>query len=156
MTAQRAAPPIQKQAPTPTIAIAPSEVRWSELTHRGRSPAIRTSSRFSESASTLVCSLTIRNSIVLAPMPPKAQPRPNSAQALEYAVGMILEHRAAPPFFKNGFVIGCEETREGAIIDPGDEVDQLLEAATHHGLSIKTILLTHAHLDHVTGVARAK
>ncbi len=69
---------------------------------------------------------------------------------------MILEHRAAPPFFKNGFVIGCEETREGVIVDPGDEVDQLLEAATRHGLSITTILLTHAHLDHITGVAKAK
>jgi len=69
---------------------------------------------------------------------------------------MILEHRAAAPFFKNGFVVGCEETREGVIVDPGDEVDQLLEAATGHGLSIKTILLTHAHLDHITGVGRAK
>jgi hydroxyacylglutathione hydrolase len=69
---------------------------------------------------------------------------------------MILEHRAVEPFFKNGYVIGCEETREGVIIDPGNEVDQLLEAANRHGLSIKTILLTHAHLDHVTGVAKAK
>ncbi len=69
---------------------------------------------------------------------------------------MILEHRAVAPFFKNGFVIGCEETREGVIIDPGEEVDDLLEAATRHGLSIKSILLTHAHLDHVTGVAKAK
>ena len=60
------------------------------------------------------------------------------------------------PFFKNGFVIGCEHTREGVIIDPGDDVDQLLEAATRHRLAIKTILLTHAHLDHVTGVAKAK
>ena len=69
---------------------------------------------------------------------------------------MILEHRAVAPFYKNGFVIGCEETREGVIVDPGDDVDQLLEAATRHGLSIKMILLTHAHLDHVTGVAKAK
>jgi len=76
--------------------------------------------------------------------------------ALGYANEMILEHRAAPPFFKNGFVIGCEETHEGVIVDPGDEVDELLEAATRHGLSIQTILLTHAHLDHITGVGRAK
>ena len=69
---------------------------------------------------------------------------------------MILEHRAVAPFFKNGFVLGCEETREGVIVDPGDEVDQLLEAATRLGLSIKMILLTHAHLDHVTGVGKAK
>ncbi len=69
---------------------------------------------------------------------------------------MILERRAVAPFFKNGFVIGCPDTREGVIIDPGDEVDQLLDAATAHGLSIGTILLTHAHLDHITGVAKAK
>jgi hydroxyacylglutathione hydrolase len=69
---------------------------------------------------------------------------------------MILERRAVEPFFKNGFVIGCDETREGVIIDPGDEVDQLLEAASRHSLSIKSILLTHAHLDHITGVAKAK
>ena len=69
---------------------------------------------------------------------------------------MILERSAAPPFFKNGFVLGCEETREGVMIDPGDEVDDLLAAVERHHLSIKSILLTHAHLDHVTGVARAK
>ena len=69
---------------------------------------------------------------------------------------MILEHRAVPPFMKNGFTLGCEETREGVIVDPGDEVDELLEEAARHRLDIKAILLTHAHLDHVTGVARAK
>ncbi len=69
---------------------------------------------------------------------------------------MIFEHRAAAPFFKNGFVIGCEETREGFVVDPGDDVNQLLDTATGHGLSIKAILLTHAHLDHITGVGRAK
>lgn len=69
---------------------------------------------------------------------------------------MILERQAAPPFYKNGFVLGCEETREGVVIDPGDEVDDLLAAIERNSLSIKYILLTHAHLDHVTGVARAK
>lgn len=69
---------------------------------------------------------------------------------------MILERRAVEPFHKNGFVIGCEETREGVVIDPGDEVDELLAAARQHGLSIVNILLTHAHLDHVTGVGTAK
>jgi glyoxylase-like metal-dependent hydrolase (beta-lactamase superfamily II) len=69
---------------------------------------------------------------------------------------MILEHAAVEPFFKNGFVIGCEDTREGVIVDPGDEVEQLLDAARHHRLAITSILLTHAHLDHVTGVGRAK
>lgn len=69
---------------------------------------------------------------------------------------MILETRAVPPFMKNGFVLGCETTRQGVVIDPGDDVDLLLAAVDQHGLAISAILLTHAHLDHVTGVARAK
>src|SRR4030095_5067799 len=78
------------------------------------------------------------------------------ARLSRYSVAMILEHRAVEPFFKNGFVIGCEDTREGVVIDPGDEVDQLLAAVDQHRLTITNILLTHAHLDHVTGVGRAK
>jgi len=69
---------------------------------------------------------------------------------------MIIERRAVEPFYKNGFVLGCEETRKGVVIDPGDEVTELLAAAAQHGLSITGILLTHAHLDHVTGVGAAK
>jgi hydroxyacylglutathione hydrolase len=69
---------------------------------------------------------------------------------------LIVETRAAPPFFKNGYVVGCEETGEGILIDPGDEVDDLLAAAAAHGLRLRYILLTHAHLDHITGVGRAK
>ena len=69
---------------------------------------------------------------------------------------MILETRAVPPFMKNGFVLGCEETREGVVIDPGDDVDLLLAAVARHKLSIRYILLTHAHLDHITGVGRAR
>lgn len=60
------------------------------------------------------------------------------------------------PFFKNGFVLGCEDSHEGVVIDPGDEVDELLAEVARHNLTITNILLTHAHLDHVTGVAAAK
>ena len=69
---------------------------------------------------------------------------------------MIIETRAVPPFLKNGFVLGCEETREADVIDPGDEVAELLDVLQRHRLDAKQILLTHAHLDHVTGVAAAK
>jgi glyoxylase-like metal-dependent hydrolase (beta-lactamase superfamily II) len=75
---------------------------------------------------------------------------------MRYAGVVILESAAVPPFYKNGFVIGCEDTHEGVIVDPGDEVGELLAAAARHRLSIVHILLTHAHLDHVTGVAAAK
>ena len=69
---------------------------------------------------------------------------------------MILESQAVGPFFKNGFVLGCEETRQAVLIDPGDEVRQLLAFAERQTLVIRHILLTHAHVDHVSGVAAAK
>jgi glyoxylase-like metal-dependent hydrolase (beta-lactamase superfamily II) len=69
---------------------------------------------------------------------------------------MILETHAAPPFFKNGYVLGCESTRDAVVIDPGDEVALLLQSVEQHGLRPSAILLTHAHLDHVTGVREAK
>ncbi len=69
---------------------------------------------------------------------------------------MIVESRAVGPFFKNGFLVGCETTRDAVIIDPGDEVRDLLGIAERERLAIRHILLTHAHVDHVTGVAAAK
>jgi glyoxylase-like metal-dependent hydrolase (beta-lactamase superfamily II) len=69
---------------------------------------------------------------------------------------MIIEGQAAGPFVQNGYVVGCERTREAVVIDPGDGVEDLLAFATEQQLSIRHILLTHAHLDHVTGVAAAK
>jgi glyoxylase-like metal-dependent hydrolase (beta-lactamase superfamily II) len=69
---------------------------------------------------------------------------------------MILETRSLPPFLKNGYVVACDETREAVIIDPGDEVDMLLDVVAYQSLNVRSILLTHAHVDHVTGVRRAK
>jgi glyoxylase-like metal-dependent hydrolase (beta-lactamase superfamily II) len=69
---------------------------------------------------------------------------------------MILEVREVPPFHKNGFVVGCERTRKAIVVDPGDEVKDLLSAISDHRLDVVHILLTHAHIDHITGVARAK
>lgn len=69
---------------------------------------------------------------------------------------MLIESQAVGPFFKNGFIVACEETREAVLIDPGDEVQALLAFAEERDLVIHDILLTHAHVDHVTGVAAAK
>jgi hydroxyacylglutathione hydrolase len=69
---------------------------------------------------------------------------------------MLLETRDAPPFYKNGFVLGCEQTRTAVIIDPGDEVDQLLDVVSSLNLTVTNILLTHAHIDHIAGTAKAK
>jgi hydroxyacylglutathione hydrolase len=69
---------------------------------------------------------------------------------------MIIESQAAGPFMKNGFVVTCERTRQAVYIDPGDEVRGLLEYIDREGIAVQQILLTHAHVDHVTGVAAAK
>jgi hydroxyacylglutathione hydrolase len=57
---------------------------------------------------------------------------------------------------KNGFVVGCDRSCEAVLIDPGDEVADLLSFAASQKLAIRHILLTHAHVDHVTGVAAAR
>ena len=69
---------------------------------------------------------------------------------------MILEVRAVAPFYKNGFVVACERTREAVLIDPGDEVDELIAAVRDLDVEVQAVLLTHAHVDHITGVAAAK
>jgi glyoxylase-like metal-dependent hydrolase (beta-lactamase superfamily II) len=69
---------------------------------------------------------------------------------------MLLSTHVAPPFYKNGYLIGCEETREAVVLDPGDEIEEVVRAVASSRLEVKYVLLTHAHLDHVTGVGRAK
>jgi hydroxyacylglutathione hydrolase len=60
------------------------------------------------------------------------------------------------PFGENGYLVTCPRTRKGILVDPGASVGQMLEAVTSSGAAIVAIVLTHAHLDHVDGVARAK
>jgi hydroxyacylglutathione hydrolase len=69
---------------------------------------------------------------------------------------MILGSAAEGMFQKNGYVLGCERTRAAVYIDPGDEVEQLLAFIAGQELRVSHILLTHAHVDHVSGVAEAK
>lgn len=48
----------------------------------------------------------------------------------------------------NCYIVGCEETREGAVIDPGGHPERILAEVERHGLTIKYVLNTHAHFDH--------
>jgi glyoxylase-like metal-dependent hydrolase (beta-lactamase superfamily II) len=65
----------------------------------------------------------------------------------------MLRYHTVPvtPFQQNSSVVWCDQTMEGAIIDPGGDLDQLLAVAGRHGVAIKQILLTHAHIDHAGG-----
>ncbi len=54
----------------------------------------------------------------------------------------------------NCSVVGDPETRDAIVIDPGDEVDRILEVITRHKLNVRAILNTHAHIDHVGGLQK--
>lgn len=55
-------------------------------------------------------------------------------------------------FAENCWVIGSRRTREGIVIDPGDQPEEILALARDMGLNVKVIANSHAHLDHILGV----
>lgn len=68
----------------------------------------------------------------------------------------MLKKLAVGMYQSNCYILGCKETKEGAVIDPGDEVPRIVNEITRSGLTITHILLTHGHIDHVGGVADLK
>ena len=54
------------------------------------------------------------------------------------------------------YLLGCAETRQAMVIDPGGDVDQILSAARSENLTIKIIVNTHGHGDHTGGSAALK
>ncbi|WP_308911993.1 MBL fold metallo-hydrolase [Pseudokordiimonas caeni] len=56
-------------------------------------------------------------------------------------------------FQQNCSLVWCDETMEGAFVDPGGEPDKLIAAAEARGVKIVKLLLTHGHLDHAGGAA---
>ena len=56
----------------------------------------------------------------------------------------------------NCSIFGQEQTREALVIDPGDEIARVLEILARHGLKVKAIVITHAHIDHIGGAQKLK
>jgi glyoxylase-like metal-dependent hydrolase (beta-lactamase superfamily II) len=56
----------------------------------------------------------------------------------------------------NCSVFGDEQTREAIVVDPGDEIARVLEIVARHGLTVKAIVITHAHIDHIGGAQKLK
>jgi glyoxylase-like metal-dependent hydrolase (beta-lactamase superfamily II) len=57
------------------------------------------------------------------------------------------------PFAQNCSLVWCSRTGAGAVIDPGGDLDRVLEAARKENVRLEKILLTHAHIDHAGGAA---
>jgi hydroxyacylglutathione hydrolase len=69
---------------------------------------------------------------------------------------MIIEELTVTAFQQHTRIVACETTKLAICIDPGDEAERIVETLERLGLTLQAIALTHAHLDHVGGVAALK
>jgi hydroxyacylglutathione hydrolase len=69
---------------------------------------------------------------------------------------MIHEILAVGPLQCNCSILGDEKSHEAMVIDPGADVSEILAIVARHGLQVKQIVVTHAHLDHIGGAMQLK
>lgn len=58
------------------------------------------------------------------------------------------------PFMQNCTLLWCEQTNQAAVVDPGGDIELILDAVQQQGITLTKILLTHAHIDHVGATAQ--
>jgi len=64
---------------------------------------------------------------------------------------LIIKSLPVGPLYTNCFIIGCDDTKEAAVVDPGGDSDKILMSLADDKLTLKYILNTHGHFDHVAG-----
>lgn len=69
---------------------------------------------------------------------------------------MIFKNLNVGPLMTNCYILGCEETKEAVVIDPGGDVHDILTALTQDSLKLVYIINTHGHFDHVGGNKKLK
>jgi hydroxyacylglutathione hydrolase len=69
---------------------------------------------------------------------------------------MILESFPVGPLRCNCTILGDEVTHEAVVVDPGDNIPEILSRLQKHGLTLRQIVITHAHIDHVGGAVLLK
>jgi len=69
---------------------------------------------------------------------------------------LIIKTLAVGPIMANCYIVGCENSKQAAVIDPGDDADRILMALAEDKLTVQYILNTHGHFDHVGGNRRIK
>src|SRR5271154_1640122 len=69
-----------------------------------------------------------------------------------------LIHEILPvgPLQCNCSILGDEISREAIVVDPGDDIPRILTLLAKHSLTVKQIIITHAHIDHIAGAHRLK
>ena len=69
---------------------------------------------------------------------------------------MIRETFPVGPLQCNCTILGDEASHEAIVVDPGGDIPRIMAAVTRHGLTVKQILITHAHLDHIAAAGALK
>jgi hydroxyacylglutathione hydrolase len=69
---------------------------------------------------------------------------------------MIHEILPVGPLQCNCSILGDEASREAIVVDPGDDIPRILALVAKHQLTVKQIIITHAHIDHIAGAHRLK
>ena len=68
----------------------------------------------------------------------------------------MLRKLVVGPYQSNCYILGCKQTKECLVIDPGDEVFRIVKEISRNGLKINSILITHGHIDHIGGAEELK
>ncbi|TQV76898.1 MBL fold metallo-hydrolase [Aliikangiella marina] len=66
-------------------------------------------------------------------------------------MALRVEIITVTPFQQNCSLIWCDKTQIGAVVDPGGDIDKIIQAIDHFKVQVSKILLTHGHLDHAGG-----
>jgi hydroxyacylglutathione hydrolase len=69
---------------------------------------------------------------------------------------VIIDRVVVSPFDTNCYIVGSEDSKQGIIVDPGDEAVVILRRVADLGLDIKLLVLTHGHIDHVGALKAVK
>ena len=69
---------------------------------------------------------------------------------------MIRETFPVGPLQCNCSILGDETSREAIVVDPGDDIPRILALLAKHKLTVKQIVVTHAHIDHIAGAQQLK
>lgn len=71
-------------------------------------------------------------------------------------VNLIIKKLEVGPIMANCYILGCESTKQAAVIDPGDDADRILMELAKSELKVKYLINTHGHFDHVSANKRMK